>query len=321
MPKSKVSDQLLNEAWDKSIYRQRTHISDKQNSWLGLLRFEILIYFPLFWLLSIILPFTTVIDCTDGHLWASHITLSLLAILIFLFDLYLARKRPNKAAPPAARRSCLGKIVRIFKFEWIRWLIFELSSFIAHLDIYTDLCFISILFVSDLQSMFILSFFFFCINCLPKFIGFVIYMYQFLKGNLLEGSGLTSELDLIQNFELKGLAFLYMHSIGSPEFTNSLKFIVIMNIWKMVSEDLPQFCIQLYYLLNSDAMCDGESANFIIYVSLVVSLIASFGGLCNAGYEFYTIYSKRKMINLLNQEHTKLGNLSILIGRKQTGDN
>ena len=282
-----------------TLRHQVTHLTTRQERWLKVLRYEIMIYFPAFWVILIVFPSALVISCSEGHNWGAHIIMGIFSLCVTLADFYMCCKRPVCSAPPPLAYNIWGNFKRLFQYDWTQFVLEEIPSFLGHLDIYTDFCFITICVHSQIPDIYWPSILFFLVTCTPKHLGYYNYLRGYITHTLLTGKGHRGEQDLLANFEMKGLAMIYSKSIGSAEFTLSLKNLIYINVWKLLSEDLPQFSMQLYYLTHIQEYCNGENASMIIYISLVISMLTSIASFIQAIIEFLNVYQHRALIQSL----------------------
>ena len=213
------------------------------------------IAFWCYWGLVIGLSLGLVIDCSQGHKWAAHITISafegcfLLVFIILFCNLWNALKDS--------------------KLQIIIYWINAFGTLAAQVDIYTDLCFISIAYVTDDAHFFgHISLVSLIISSLPKFYSFVLVMRVACKGE----PRVTDFYKFCQYHESSLFGEVFQ-KLMTPAVAFKTK--IVTGAFKFLLEDVPQLVIQLLYLTGGYCT-EAGGANEIILTSIVFGISMGF---------------------------------------------
>ena len=254
-------------------------------------------YFPIYYFCAIVFPFIFVIDCVDGHRYLSHILITIVALCMTSMDIYILYNFMEKEVKlnPEYAKYRRTTFLHILKSEG--------RTLTAMADLYTDFCFISILWYAEMGTA-IVGIFFITVASWPKIVNlFKILCCSRPCGKALDDKWLFFAL-LFKAFEMFGFDTYYNHLILSSlyapiiNYTNfevSKLYRLIYVVQKVFLEDLLQLILQFVFIMNYSQFCpDGEDSgvNPIIFVSMAVSILQGIWSICAAYKEatsaFYT---------------------------------
>jgi hypothetical protein len=185
---------------------------------------------------------------------------------------------PEAAVPESSRdnnngnkkcvkcRVCLNKcvkgVMKLLKIKWLEMLFCQGLAILAHFDMYTDFCFITIALVSDCPMyLWLPPLLLFILLTLPKIIAYCILWcsesYEDKKEHVKR-----RKIPYINSIlEMKGVAFLwnFREELG----LNKIKAVLICSLCKLFFEDI----FQMVYLVNVKNYCK-KSADGLFIVLL-----------------------------------------------------
>jgi hypothetical protein len=83
---------------------------------------------------------------------------------------------------------------------------------------------------------------------------------------------------------------------------------LLMSSFKFAVEDLPQFIIQVFYLLSTD--CGTKNANIIIYLSVFASVISSYCGFLFRVTQYF--YNSKRLIAFSKKLEVKIADSTLV---------
>ena len=239
----------------------------KYNFYLQVQWWYMVIHFPLFWGLSLNSGISLFIDCGEGHKWLAHYIMCFYALMIIIVDVTIYLKRPEKWIQERLTWKCKS-IERLIKSENSKY-IFEIAiSFFAHMDIYTDICFIMVAQDAGITKLWMVAFVLMAITCVPKFL---FYFYILLKRICQKNWDLKKAHKASYAFEMRGSIHIIDILEGNSTKVNRNQ--LWANMWKFFTEDLGQSIVQFIYVLNMSQYCSQDGVTPIVLVSLIISII------------------------------------------------
>ena len=284
----------------------------------NILKLEIILYFPIFWLLSLCSGIILFIDCTTGHKWMAHIIMAIYSLLLIAFEILIFSRRPTEYKRPAwynkiiIRGNCCIKVKEILFSESVEWSFQLFLSFLGYMDIYTDICFIVIVHSTGVSQIWIPALILMIITCFPKFTAYFGLIKLFSNQRNSENSLLSNQNVRLKKFlgylELKSISYLLTTYKSNLILSFRIKF--ESNLWKFMTEDLGQFILQLIYIMRSN-YCPNGGTNYIIYISLITSMSMAIYSL---GSNLCTRIRTKTLIDemfLLQEDELELVNLGL----------
>ena len=272
----------------KRTWQEKEASKKRINNFKGYAGLFAFINFGIFWYLVGYMPYYTYEDCETGQKEISHIIMTLYLLLLAGLDCVFFVFRPQIIRERYIAGRPASQLIT-FAFN-------EVLTVLANLDSYTDVCFLIIVSDSGNNTLFRASLYIFLIAYIPKF---VVLFLQW---------GKDMRASIITMMELKGLYYLYENTMPINIAANSRKTIKYYTLYKGVIEDLGQTILHIYYINNVDELCPGkDAANFIVYISLLLSIIFTFISISMA---FKKAKVEQIITERLNQEKCILGSPS-----------
>lgn len=224
---------------------------------------------------SWILPFLFLINCQEGHRMTLHIIMAILLAGWFGYEVVLisaqkAHRRAyaivNNAWMLESEESCI-----LVRFIWKAFAFFLfyiwplISTQIAFINMYLDVCFLSIVWNTDMTNLSIIETTLLSVTTFPKLCG-LIYIVTCSIRNYYHSEWIIRSCQLL---ELDVQLIIYRSNKIKEEMLQKW----ICGISQFVVHDVIQSVIKLYYQRSNG--CGTDSDPTVLYASIAFSLITS----------------------------------------------
>ena len=227
--------------------------------WERIMKIYSPIYCLLFIIFIVLLPVTLKKDnCDKGHEWAAHYTMCSFIGIFSLLNLSLYAVCP--------------RTIKLTKRNILEAVFLLIGEICGQLDLYTDFCFLNIVWhIEDNETARLLGWaalILICLTTIPHFLYLIYYILKVIFGRIEK-----KHILLLSTYTEKH--FIHFAVLETKKNKINIADRVMTSrlaMWKLVTEDVPQCCIQMLYMFKELCVVRSQGGWFL-WVSISLSLI------------------------------------------------